>query len=61
MGRPKKHLVRLVAHVRQPIKASIVEEAHERNMTIGELVEEAFCSRMVRIVKKEPKREASEQ
>ena len=41
-GRPAKGLVRLVAHVPLRLAQAVKEEAKTREMTIGELVQEAF-------------------
>mgnify|MGYP001566538653 CR=1 FL=1 len=45
-GRPPENHRRIVAHIDRELWRAIRHEAIERDMTVGALIEEAFCSRV---------------
>lgn len=52
-GRPELGHVKLVAYVPPEFKRDIIEEAKQRKKTLGQLIQEAFSSRVM-LIKKEP-------
>ena len=54
MGRPKRGRQRVVIYLPPQVRVSIVEESKSRKMPLGDLVEEAFASRVV-MIRKKPK------
>ena len=56
IGRPKgPPKIRIAAYITPELEVLIINEANEREMTLGDLIEEAFRSRAVFVKKEEEK------